>query len=643
MRSMSRRRAAILGGVAVLAMVAAACGSSKTLNTTGGASGIIPASVNTYSPTLSGKITGGTVYWAQAPQGAPNYIFPLVSGSTCGTNNVEYLSAMLYRPLYWFGNDNSPTVDYDYSIGKAPVWNSADTSVTINLNNWKWSDGESVTANDVAFYLSLAKVNPAADDCYYVPPIDGEKFFPDNVTSFTVNSPTSITFNLSQAYNPTWFLYNELSQITPFPMAWDATSMSEVGMNDTASGTLSSSRATAVYNFLNAQSTDTGTWASSKIWQIVDGPFKLSSFTSTGQVTLVPNADYSGTPKPSISQFVEIPYTDNNAELTALLTGGTSSVTVGYLPPEDVSELSTLESKGFMPQSTYTYSFNYFAMNEDNTKFGSVFSQIYFRQAFQHLIDQPAWIANYLHGWAYPTSGPVPLYPTNPFSDSMEKSNPYAFSVSDASSLLSSHGWTVRPGGTTTCTDPGTGPNQCGPGVKAGTALSWNLDYEAGVPAVEHEMQQLQAVAKEVGIELQLTSHEFSTVVGTAGTPCAPSTPAGCTWTMENWGGGWVYAPDFEPTGEELFVPGAAANFQHYSDPEATKLILATTTVPQSQTTAAFDAYENYMVQTLPVIFGPTSFGNPIPGGPGLVSSKLGGLVSNAASYITPEAWYFTK
>ena len=29
---------------------------------------------------------------------------------------------------------------------------------------------------------------------------------------------------MKTAVNPTWFLYNELSQITPMPMAWDLTS-----------------------------------------------------------------------------------------------------------------------------------------------------------------------------------------------------------------------------------------------------------------------------------------------------------------------------------------------------------------------------------------------------------------------------------
>jgi len=47
--------------------------------------------------------------------------------------------------------------------------------------------------------------------------------FPTNVKDITVVSPTELTMVMDKSYNPTWFLYNELSQITPMPAAWDRT------------------------------------------------------------------------------------------------------------------------------------------------------------------------------------------------------------------------------------------------------------------------------------------------------------------------------------------------------------------------------------------------------------------------------------
>ena len=44
---------------------------------------------------------------------------------------------------------------------------------------------------------------------------------PDDVKSVVAKSPTKVTITLTGPTNPYWFTYNELSQITPFPMAWD--------------------------------------------------------------------------------------------------------------------------------------------------------------------------------------------------------------------------------------------------------------------------------------------------------------------------------------------------------------------------------------------------------------------------------------
>ncbi len=85
-----------------------------------------------------------------------------------------------------------------------------------------------------------------------------------------------------------------------------------------------------------------------------------------------------------------------------------------------------------------------------NPTFGPVFSQLYFRQAFQHLVDGPGWIDKILGGYAVPTYGPVPTAPFSPWVDNFERNGVYKFSVSDAAKLLKAHGWTnvgLGPGG----------------------------------------------------------------------------------------------------------------------------------------------------------------------------------------------------
>ena len=64
---------------------------------------------------------------------------------------------------------------------------------------------------------------------------------------------------------------------------------------------------------------------------------------------------------------------------------------------------------------------------------------------------------------------------------------------------------------------------------------------------------------------------------------------------MANWGGGWIYSPDFYPTGEEIFATGAGSNAGEYSDKhELDTLIKATNT--SSSLTALYN-YENYLAQ----------------------------------------------
>ena len=106
---------------------------------------------------------------------------------------------MLYRPLYWYGNNYRPTVDYDYSVGEQPVFSNGNKTVTITLKPWRWSDGETVTSRDLVFWMNLLKADPATEWCGYVPGL-----FPDNVTSYSAPNPQTFIMHLKRGYNPEW-------------------------------------------------------------------------------------------------------------------------------------------------------------------------------------------------------------------------------------------------------------------------------------------------------------------------------------------------------------------------------------------------------------------------------------------------------
>ena len=91
------------------------------------------------------------------------------------------------------------------------------------------------------------------------------------------------------------------------------------------------------------------------------------------------------------------------------------------------------------------------------------------------VMDQPGDSTAIWRGYAVPQGGAVPATPANQWSTgTVQQTNsdqgPYPFSVANAKSLLTSHGWT-ETGGVMTCTDPA----KCGTGIKQGQQLAFNI------------------------------------------------------------------------------------------------------------------------------------------------------------------------
>jgi peptide/nickel transport system substrate-binding protein len=480
---------------------------------------------------------------------------------------------------------------------------------------------------------------------------------PDNVSTITIQSPTQITFNLTHAVNSYWFTYNQLSEITPMPAAWNVTSLTGApgsgGCSMTSYGTTDAA-CTAVYNFLSLQSgynpanpgsTDTSnafsTYATSPLWRVVDGPWVLSHFDATGNVTFVPNTTYSGRVKPTLKKFSEVPFTSGTSQFNALAGG---KVNVGYLPSQDITaSTSTALVAGpnnprlsnFTLDPLYTWSINFFPYNFDSTgdggNAGKIFSQLYFRQAVQYLVDQPQYISNLSRGYGVATYGPVPLEPQNAFASKTEKANPYSYSPSKAKGLLSSHGWKVAPNGTSTCQEPGSGAGQCGAGIPAGAKLDFKLQYVSGSSLTTKTMNAEKSSWAQAGINMNLSTASFSSVNGTA-IPCTPG--AACAWELQNSGSGWVFSPDYYPTGEQIFQTGAASNSGSYSSATNDANIVASTNTQVPLTT-----YENYLAEQLPVIYQP----NYVTELSEIQKGLTGVTPQNILWAINPENWRWSS
>jgi peptide/nickel transport system substrate-binding protein len=597
--------------------------SLRTLARSVGVVAVLALGATVVAPSSSGAsaVTHQVVTFAELPAESPNFIFPFTTAAYYGVSNLNYLQHLMFRPLYSYGNHGSVTLDKSLSLASTPVFSNNDKTVKITLKPYKWSNGTSVSATDVLFWLNIWKMKPTGFGAWF----PGGLSMPTSITSFRITSPTTFTITYDHSFNPIW-LTNELALITPLPVAWTKTSPSAAaGSAGCAAAPFGSDAAAckAVYTFLSEQSgfdpTDPSatinalpTYATNPLWKVVDGPWTLASFGPTAPVVFKPNPTYSGPNKPKVKEFIEKPFAAGSAEFNALVSGG---VDIGYLPTTDITSDAARAATPGVPVvvgknnprlATYTlsplYPFgnNYFPENFKSTgdahNAGPIFDQLYFRQAFQDLVDQTLYVKRIFRGYAVANYGPVPTLPKNKYASKYEETNPYPYNPPKAKALLSSHGWKVVPGGVSTCVHPGAGSANCGKGVKKGAKLSFTLLYASGTQTFKNLMTAEKASWAQAGIHVSLSSASYDDVIGTAD-PC----PKGCSWEMGNWLAGWTYTGSY-PTAQAIFESGAPSNSGSFTTAKNNQLIEATVT-----TKATLTQYENYEAKVLPAVWQPRS------------------------------------
>ena len=148
-------------------------------------------------------------------------------------------------------------------------------------------------------------------------------------------------------------------------------------------------------------------------------------------------------------------------------------------------------------------------------------------------------------------------------------------------------------------------------------------------------MTALQSNAAALGIRLDLKPMSFNNVIQLAGGNCVvEKTP--CDWDMANWGGGWVFGPDYLPTGETLFHCGAPADSGGYCDKTNEKLISKTLT---SGNLHVLYRWQDYLATRLPVMWQPNSVAALTE-----IADNLKGVTpQNPTLAINPENWYLVK
>jgi peptide/nickel transport system substrate-binding protein len=606
-------------GATALAACSSKSGNNNVSPTLNGAYGAVPAQ--------TGTAHAGTITVAEPPGATPTWIWPVTPGANGSVYTAYSFQAEMWRPLSWFPDGAAQKEDPAMSLAEDPKWSNGDKTVSITLKKWKWSDGQPITAKDAEFWIDMVKaavkVSPA-DWSNYTPKIG----IPDQIVSMSTPNTQTLVLNLNKAVNPTWFWEDSLAGVVPMPShAW-----SKASANGPILDFTNPANAAKIYAFLSGQSKSVTTYASNPLWQVVDGPYKLTAFNNTtGAYTMAPNTGYSGPHASKQSILSAVPFTSDTAEFNAVKSG---SIDQGYVPFTDLPQVNSIKS-------TYNvfgypgYGFQYVAYNfKDHTgDFNNIIGQLYFRQAFAHLEDEQGYIKAFFSGAGSVAYGPIPAIPPNPFTPPSATHDPYPFSVASAVKLLKDHGWTVTPGGTDVCAKAGTSATECGAGIPAGTKLAFNFIYNTSPAIIGEQVEDLVSQAKKAGIAITLKSDNFNHMIATYYDVAQPKNDN--LWAMEDFGG---FSISTYPTTNGIFDTPGTYNIGGYSDPTADRLIKASTS---SSSLGALKAEASYLTVQQPSLFQPLV--DNIVVWKKTISGPPADFESLTQYQLNPEFWYFIK
>jgi peptide/nickel transport system substrate-binding protein len=590
----SRRAALVV--CAVLGALALTLGVAGTSTSKAAITGIYGSLPPAGTPTSGGTITQG-----QLTGQTPTYIFPIVPGANTQTGTISFLSE-LYMPLYAGPAGNEPTVDYGLSAANPPIFSDGDKTVTIPIKQGlHWSNGAPIVANDVVFWFDLLKAavkESAANWGQYTPGL-----MPDDVASITTKGKYDAVMHLKAAYNPGFFLNNNLSDtdnVYPLPSTdWNVDAANGPHLTDWSKPAV----AKKIYDYLNKAGASVATFATNPLWKDVDGPFKLTSFSATNSsYTLVPNPSYGGTPKAIESEVSVQTYTGFTSELDAVRSGSLD-VAVG-IDPSQLAEAPSLKSQGIDIYGGPGWGWFGGIINfKDKTDdFNNVIAQLYVRQAIDYLTDQPGIIKAVYKGAAVPAYTEVPTSPSSPYAPASAGKAPFPYNPGAAVALLKSHGWKVVPGGSTKCIKPGTASNECGAGIPAGTPISfvWANEPESVATTGVLESEVLSSEAKQAaGIDIILQTKAFNFLTANYNDDNPAAVKYTNDWGVNNYGGLFT---DYYPTAEGVWNPGAGFNLGDFNDPKANALMDASV---HSGSSNAVKTEATYLETHSPVFFMP--------------------------------------
>ncbi len=564
---------AVLGVVAVTASGSTPHkAANKVANA--GSSSLGTALFGTLPPAGTPK-RGGTITQGQLSGQTPTYIFPIAPGANTSTGTISLLTS-LFMPLYGGPTGARPEIDYGLSAANPPIFSNGGKTVTIPIKpGLKWSNGAPIDAMDVVFWFNLLQAAVKESPANWGQFSPG--LMPQNVKSISTKGTYDVVMQLTGPFNPEFFLNNNLqdtNNVYPLPStAWNVDAAGGPHITNWENNPAVDKQ---IYDYLNTQGKAVATFGTNPLWQVVSGPFKLTSFSATNSsYVLTPNPSYGGTPKPIMSQVQVNTFTGFTAELDAVRSGSLD-VAVG-IDPSQLAEAPALKSQGIDiyggPSWGWFGAIYNFA--DKTNDFNNVIAQVYVRQALGYLVDQPAIIKGVYKTAAVPQYTSVPSSPASPYAAPSAANPAFPYSPSKAVAVLKAHGWKVVPGGKTTCIKPGTGASECGAGIPAGTPIAfvWANQPENVSTTGALEAEVVASAAKQyAGIDITLQTKTFNFLTSNYNDQNPAAKKYTNAWGANNYGGLFT---DYYPAAEGVWNPGGGFNLGNYNDPKANALMLA--------------------------------------------------------------------
>ena len=359
------------------------------------------------APSTSGQATPGeqpapTTQQAAAgqPQSGGTVTIPIGADPTLNPWHPNAFVESVFPNRVLFAGLTRPGKDLQPAPDLATKWEVSADGLTWTFtlhDNAQWTDGQPITADDVAFTFNdlVLKQELGANNRGNFAALK----------SVEVVNPTTVRFNLSRAFSalPAYLAYN--AGIVP--------KHSFEGQTDPWS-----------YNAFNK-----GTPVSS-------GPFKVDSYTSGQGVTMSRNDNYFGG-KAYLDKLVFKVVPDANTQLAQSLSG---ELTIMILDNKAaVDRVKSASQLRVEPRQLVQY--YWLALNQTDPRF----QDVRVRQAIEYAIDRQAIISAVEKGYGkIANSAIVPAFKTY-YDASLESK--YPFDVNKAKQLLSEVGWQPGPDG----------------------------------------------------------------------------------------------------------------------------------------------------------------------------------------------------